>query len=89
MFWQKKVESRPKVKIEEVSMSVLNDIEVAAGYVVKLTHPVTAEVLKVFRGGEKIIEKDWNLVEGWFEQNAPQAVKVTKVVPNVTVEPQA
>ena len=70
-------------------MSVLNEVEVALGYVVKLTNPVTAEVLKVFKGGEKIIEKDWNLVEGWFEQNAPQAVKVTKVSPNVKVEQQA
>ena len=65
---------------------LLKEIQVTAGRIVKITHPVTQEVLKVFKEGEAIVEAEWNLVDGFLEANLAGAVKVIYHTPVVTAE---
>ncbi len=68
-------------------ISMFKKIQVAPGQVIRLTHPETGELLKLFQAGEAIVEKDWNLVEGFLESHVPAAIVVTNIVPNVSVAP--
>jgi|GEM_PF-5104745 hypothetical protein len=62
---------------------LLKEIRVLEGQVVRIVHPVTGAIIKEFQAGEAIVEKDWNLAEGWLEANLGNSVKAVPLTPVV------
>ena len=79
------VETQPPGEAEErkFEMSLLKTIEVLPDHFIRLVHPLTQEVVKIFEGGEKIVEKEFGLTEGTIEANHAADIKVSTLVPTV------
>ena len=62
---------------------LLKELHVLEGQVVRIVHPVTGAIIKEFQAGEVIVEKDWNIVEGWLEANLGNSIQAVPLTPGV------